>query len=111
MFLILFLFQNLWAVDLTNIDRLNYFNSQFPNPDCKVTDTDKLIIIHSQIKCLVMNKEKVEIRFSCKPEEVKLNLKNKLDQHCKDSVDDFSANTPIKKQQVTIIPEKPKKKN
>lgn len=110
MIFIFFFIQNLWAANLTNTDRLNYFNRLFPNPDCKVSDIDKLIIIHSQIKCLVMNNDQVEIRFSCKPEDVKINLKNKLDQHCKNSVDDFSSHTPIKKQEAVIIPVKPKKK-
>lgn len=101
MWMVLFFFnlvsaQNLSAANLNQTDKLNFFNSRL-SADCKITDSKKIEIINSQLKCLVINQGKVDFRFSCKPEEVLKNLQEKIKKHCAETVEDHSNNSPIQK--------------
>jgi len=85
----------LLAASLNETDRINYFNKHFPQPKCKVSNTDKIVLVNSIIKCLVINNGKVDYRMSCDPAKSKFDFSQAVERHCNKNMDDFTNQTPV----------------
>ncbi len=82
---------------MTDLQKIQTFD-KLVKAGCKLKDQQKIKIIHSEFKCFTLINDQVDIRFSCKPNIVQMNLQKNADEQCALFTDDFTNETIIHSQ-------------